>query len=114
MDISAPLVYISDLVSEDTITEILNNISDNDINLDFIKYQKNKPNKPTSRKRQDNINKASRKCRYKQKQLSILMKDHIDNMHKLLLNIPVANNISICDLINNYNEQVEKITNVKI
>lgn len=111
MDIIAPLAYISDLVSEETITEILNNISDNDINLDFIKYQKNKP---TSRKRQDNINKASRKCRYKQKQLSILMKDHIDNMHKLLLNIPVANNISICNLINNYNEQVEKITNVKI
>lgn len=97
-----------DLIKDEIINEILNNIQENELNLDFLN---NKKSKPASRERQDNINKASRKCRFKQKQMAKLMNDHIDEMHKLILD----NNINyhnIYNLINNYNEQKEKITKI--
>lgn len=94
---------------------------DIDVNIDIsnidlsnidINSVKNRNIKKISRKRQDKINHASRLCRYKKKQLFILMEKHIKSLHDIIS----YNNLNINliqDQINNYTEESLKIINIK-
>lgn len=96
---------------DNSIIDLLDNMQD-EYNLDFLK---NIQLPKISRKRQDAINKASKKSRDKKRKIYILMKEHIDKLHKLLSNhYIIDNNIidnNIIDTINNYNNKVQKIKN---
>ena len=84
------------------ITNPINDLLENikyDYNLDFLK---NIQLTKYSRKRQDAINRASKKSRDKKRKTYILMKEHIDKLHSLLNN---NNNI----IIKEYNEKLQKI-----
>lgn len=86
-----------------SITNPINDLLENikyDYNLDFLK---NIQLTKYSRKRQDAINRASKKSRDKKRKTYILMKEHIDKLHSLLNN----NNINI--IIKEYNEKLQKI-----
>ena len=106
MDIVNSIDNYNSYLLDDSIDDILSNIQV-DYNLDFLKKQKNRK---ISRKRQDAINKASKKCRARQRQINTLMKDHIYELHKLLSNNYIINN-NIIDTINNYKIEVQKIKN---
>jgi hypothetical protein len=85
-----------------SITNPINDLLENikyDYNLDFLK---NIQLTKYSRKRQDAINRASKKSRDKKRKTYILMKEHIDKLHSLLNN---NNNI----IIKEYNEKLQKI-----
>lgn len=85
-----------------SITNPVNDLLENikyDYNLDFLK---NIQLTKYSRKRQDAINRASKKSRDKKRKTYILMKEHIDKLHSLLNN---NNNI----IIKEYNEKLQKI-----
>lgn len=85
-----------------SITNPINDLLENmkyDYNLDFLK---NIQLTKYSRKRQDAINRASKKSRDKKRKKYILMKEHIDKLHSLLNN---NNNI----IIKEYNEKLQKI-----
>lgn len=85
-----------------SITNPINDLLENikyDYNLDFLKNIKLTK---YSRKRQDAINRASKKSRDKKRKTYILMKEHIDKLHSLLNN---NNNI----IIKEYNEKLQKI-----
>lgn len=85
---------------------ILNNISNNDFdmiinnNINNIKTTKN------SRKRQDSMNKASKKCRDRKKELFKLMEEHIEELHSLITNNNLDNSINV---INKYKEKIKII-----
>ena len=85
-----------------SITNPINDLLENikyDYNLDFLK---NIQLTKYSRKRQDAINRASKKSRDKKRNTYILMKEQIDKLHSLLNN---NNNI----IIKEYNEKLQKI-----
>ena len=82
------------------VNDLLENIK-NDNNLDFLK---NIQLTRYSRTRQDAINRASKKCRDKKRNKYILMKDHIYKLHSLL-----KYNNNIINIINDYNERLQKI-----
>jgi hypothetical protein len=92
MDVNYNMTELLEIVSLENNLDFLNN----------IKITKN------SRERQDSLNRASKKCRDKKKQLFILMKNHIERLHNMLIN---NNDNNIIIMINNYNEDVEKIKN---
>jgi len=77
-----------------------------DNNLDFLK---NIQLTKHSRKRQDNLNKASKKCRDKKRRLFILMQNHIEKLHNTLINNKKDKNVLV--MIRTFNEEVEKIKN---
>ncbi len=84
-----------------SITNPINDLLENikyDYNLDFLQ---NIQLTKYSRKRQDAINRASKKSRDKKRKKYILMKEHIDKLHSLLNH----NHI----IIQEYNEKLQKI-----
>lgn len=83
----------NDILNKDFDLIIIQNIND-------IKTTKN------SRKRQDNINKASKKCRDRKKELFKLMGDHIEELHNLIINNNLDNSINV---INKYKEKIKII-----
>ena len=92
--------------STDYINDLLSNYHSN-FNLDLSK--KIKVNK-LPRKRQDTLNRASKKYRVKKTKLFILMQNHIDKLHNILNNNIDSNiNSNIIIMINNFNEEVKKI-----
>ena len=103
--------YINDLIDipinnllNDSINELSNDTSDN-YNSDFLKIvQLTK----LPRKRQDAINRASKRCRAKKRQMFILMKDHIAKLHYSLSR---NSNIDkdVINIIKDYNQKQKKI-----
>jgi len=75
-----------------------------DNNLDFLK---NIQLTKHSRKRQDNLNKASKKCRDKKRRLFILMQNHIEKLHNTLINN--QNDKNVIAMIGTFNKEVEQI-----
>lgn len=89
------------------IVENYNDISNKD--FDLIIIQNINDIKPTknSRKRQDKINKASKKCRDKKKELYKLMENHIEELHNIIIKNYLDDGLNV---INKYKEQIKNIT----
>lgn len=86
--------------------ENFDDISNKD--FDLILIQNINDIKPTknSRKRQDIINKSSKKCRDKKKELYKLMESHIEELHNIIIKNDLYNSINV---INKYKEKIKII-----